>query len=162
MHHTFPSCRLGGLPRLRAAMHPARPRAVTAVVGALLAIAAVLTVSASPAAADDPAPDIRGLTADQQGNSGLVSAIADARAQFRETAVATRLALRTALIASTSGAGADTARAAAKSSLVTARSQYTSRVIAAFARYAPGSPIARTVLDPSWWPGRTDGSWLAS
>lgn len=139
-------------------MHRTVLRAATAALAAAL----LMGLPAVPASADDLPTDLRGLPAEIQSNDALMESVVAARAQFRESALAARTALRTAVSGARAQVVADTARAAAKSSLITARAMYAVRVSMAFSRYAPGTTVPKSLLDPSWWPRLTDSAWLAS
>ena len=158
---------------------------------AALAIAAVSPAALGSALADDRPLDTRtwGLTSAQAENVPLVTAIASARDDFRVASIAARTAWRTTMQgiraevladaaserASTAGDyraalerawarhgdQVDTATAAARSTLLTARSIYTSAVTAAFTTYAPGAAVPRGVLEPGWWGTVTDGLWTS-
>lgn len=196
----------------------------TRPVGRVL-IAAVITALgfslASPALAAERPADLRtwGLSAEQQGNSDLVDALARAREEYRTAVLDARSVLRAtqegvrqqvaadtadersavkaavdALASAVAGRTAgdidrlraastaaqrayrealfaaraetqsalDTAVAAAKSTLSAARTAYLADVRAAFALYATGQAIPRPLLEPEWWPGLSDGSWLGA
>jgi len=158
---------------------------------AALAVAVVSPAALGSALADDRPVDTRtwGLSSTLADNEPLVTAIASARDDFRVASIAARTAWRTAMqgirdevlaevaSARTSTASdyraalerawarygdqVDTAAAAARSSLLTARSVYTSAITAAFAKYAPGASVPRAVLEPGWWGTVTDGLWTS-
>ena len=158
---------------------------------AAVAVAVVSPAAVGSALADDRPVDTRtwGLTSALAENAPLVTAIASARDDFRVSSIAARTAWRTAMqgirdevlaeaASARTGTAADyraalerawarygdqvdTATAAARSSLLTARSVYTSAVTVAFAKYAPGVAVPRAVLEPGWWVTVTDGLWTA-
>lgn len=171
-------------------------RTALRVVTGMCALAFTALSVVGTATADDrtvePRPaDARswGLSATLAENAPLVTAIAQARADFRVSALAARTAWRTAMLgirdevlaeAASARTGSrtdyrelveqawarhrdqvDTATAAAKSSLLTARGVYTTAVTAAFAQHAPGTSVPRPVLEPGWWSPVGDGTWLA-
>lgn len=152
-----------------------------------LAAAALALPSSTAVAADDEPDAIRGLTASQAADLGLVDAIATAREDFRTSAIAARTTLKATLDGIRADILADAARvragtttyrealararaarqgqvdtavAAARSQLITARTLYAAAVAAAFAREVPGDTPARPLLDPTWWPGISDSTWL--
>lgn len=158
---------------------------------AAMAVAVVSPAALGSAIADDRPLDARtwGLSSTQAENVPLVTAIESARDDFRDASIAARTAWRTAMqgiraevLADAASARTttaadyraalerawarygdqvDTATAAARSSLLTARALYTSAVNAAFAQYAPGSTVPRAVLEPGWWAAVTDGLWAS-
>ena len=171
-------------------------RTALRVVAGLGALALATLSLAGTATADDrlvePRPaDARswGLGSVLAENAPLVSALAQARADFRLSALAARTAWRTAMLgirddvlaeaasARTSSRAeyrdlleqawtrhrdqVDTATAAAKSSLLTARAVHASAVASAFAQHAPAATVPRAVLEPDWWSPASDGAWLA-
>lgn len=171
-------------------------RTALRVVTGMCALVFAALSAVGPATADDrvvePRPaDARawGLSAALVENAPLVTAIAQARADFRMSALAARTAWRTAMLgirdevlaeAASARTGSrmdyrdllqqawdrhrdqvDTATAAAKSSLLTARGVHTAAVTAAFAQHAPGASLPRAVLEPGWWAPMGDGTWLA-
>lgn len=81
----------------------------------------------------------------------LKSQFASAWNAYRDALLAARAAARPAM---------DTAAAAAKASLMTARSIYTKAVTDAFVEHAPGVSVPRLLQDPSAWMGLGDSRWL--
>lgn len=158
---------------------------------AALAVAVVSPAAVGSALADDRPVDARawGLSSAQAENVPLVTAVTSARDDFRVASIAARTAWRTAMqgiradvLAEAASARTttaadyraalerawarygdqvDTATAAARSSLLTARAVYTSAVTAAFTQYAPGTTVPRAVLEPGWWGTITDGLWTS-
>lgn len=158
---------------------------------AALAVAVASPAALGSALADDRPVDTRtwGLSTTLAGNTPLVAAIASARDDFRASSVAARTAWRTAMqgiraevladaaSARTTNAAdyraalerawvrygdqVDTATAAARSSLLTARAIYANAVTAAFAQHAPDATVPRGVLEPGWWSAVTEGLWTS-
>lgn len=83
----------------------------------------------------------------------LRAANTTAQRAFRDALAAARAQTQSAL---------DTAVAAAKSTLSAARSAYLAEVRSAFTLHASGQAIPRALLEPEWWPGLSDGSWLGA
>ena len=158
---------------------------------AAVAIAVMSPAALGSALADDRPIDTRtwGLSTTLAENTPLVTAIASARDDFRSSSIAARTAWRTAMqgiraqaLADAASARTttaadyraalerawvrygdqvDTATAAARSSLLTARAVYTAAVNAAFTQYAPDTTVPRAVLEPGWWSAITDDLWTS-
>lgn len=152
----------------------------------LTTLAAMAVATSSPAVvgiatADDRPVDTRtwGLTVELRSDSELVAAVKAARDDYRTTVLAARSLYRTTLEGARLAVMAaplaqrpavrtqyqgqiDTAMASAKSALVTARSLYQTSLASAFASHAAGTSIPRSLQEPSWWLGLSDGTWLAS
>ena len=158
---------------------------------AAVAVAVMSPAALGSALADDRPIDTRtwGLSTTLTENTPLVTAIASARDDFRASSIAARTAWRTAMqgiraqaLADAASARTttaadyraalerawvrygdqvDTATAAARSSLLTARAVYTAAVNAAFTQYAPDATVPRAVLEPGWWSAVTDGLWTS-
>jgi hypothetical protein len=143
------------------ALRAAREEYRTAVLGAKTQLRTTL---------ESVRQQVSSATADAKANlkaAGDAYTVADGRStadaeRLRAAYAAAAKAYRDALATARASTQRDfdTALAQAKSTLSSARSLYIGRVKAAFQQFAGGQAAPATLLEPDWWPGLGDGSWL--